>query len=457
MDFGDHFARNGAVIFIAMSEFSAEKAMKAYTVRGGHALHGEVCVPGAKNAALKELVACLLTDEMITLRHVPDISDVRVTLHMLESLGAHISFVDGVVTIDASHVTSGQVTEAFSRKNRIPILLLGPLLHRFQAAVIPALGGDAIGARPVDFHIEALRKMGAEIRIEGDEYHASASMLRGTVIDLPYPSVGATENVMLAAVKARGMTVIRNAAVEPEIMDLAMLLQAMGAIISLDVNRTWVIEGVPILHGADHRVIPDRLVAASFGIAAAVTGGDVFLRDARQVDLLSFLNALRRVGVPYEIAPDGIHFRSSQELKPIVIETDVHPGFMTDWQQSFVILLTQAHGVSIVHETVYEDRFGYTEALQKMGSKIQLHRECLGSKPCRYAQRDYRHSAIILGPTPLHAAQIAMPDIRAGFSYLVAALIADGTSTLTGIEHIERGYEDLIGKMQTLGAEITIS
>ena len=229
----------------------------------------------------------------------------------------------------------------------------------------------------------------------------------------------------------------------------------MGAIISLDVNRTWVIEGVERLHSARHRVIPDRIEAASFAAAAALTGGNVFIRDARQEDLLSFLNALRRMGAPYEVREDGIRFKGAAQLKPIAIETDVHPGFMTDWQQPFVMLLTQANGVSIVHETVYEDRFVYTEGLKRMGARIQLHRECLGSKTCRWINRDYRHSAIISGPTPLHAEDIAIPDLRAGFAYLIAALIAQGTTRLTGVEQLSRGYENIIGKLKTLGAKIT--
>ena len=351
--------------------------------------------------------------------------------------------------VNASSLRSNEVTEAFSRKNRIPILLFGPLLARFGEAKIPALGGCKIGARPVDFHIEALRKMGVEIECNG-AYRAKVTgkRLTGAVIELPFPSVGATENSMLAAVLANGTTIIQNAAVEPEILDLAKLLQSMGAIISLEVNRTWVIEGVERLHGAAHRVIPDRIEAASFAAAAAATGGDVFVKDARQADMLSYLNALRRVGVPFEIAEDGIRVRGRRSadaapLQATTLETDVHPGFMTDWQQPFVMLLTQAAGVSIVHETVYESRFGYTESLVRMGANIQLHRDCLGSKSCRFKNRNQSHSAVIVGPTPLKAADIEIPDLRAGFSYLIAALIADGTSKITGIEHIERGYQDI--------------
>lgn len=433
-----------------------KKSERAVLITGGVPLRGDVRVPGAKNAATKELVASLLADEPVTLENVPRIGDVEVTIGMLKALGARVTAKGGRVKIDASKLKTPRVAEAFNRKNRIPILLLGPLLHRFGKAVIPALGGDVIGARPVDFHLEALKKMGAKIAMEGETVVATATRLTGAVIELPYPSVGATENTMLAAVKAKGKTIIRNAAVEPEIVDLARLLQSMGAIISLEVNRTWVIEGVDALHGATHRVMPDRLVAASFAVAAAITGGDIFIRDAEQESLMAFLNALRRVGVPYEIRENGIRFRAPKKIHPVAIETDVYPGFSTDYQQPFVVLLTQANGVSVVHETVYEDRFGYTEALRSMGAKIQLHKECLGSKACRYMNRDYRHSAIISGPTPLRAAEIVMPDIRAGFSYLIAALIADGTSRLTGVEHIERGYENIIGKLKKLGAKIKV-
>jgi len=431
-------------------------SMKKYIVQGGVPLKGEVTVPGAKNAATKELIACLLSDEPVVLHNVPDIGDVDVTLEMIRALGVKVTQENGTVTVDAGTLKTSRVEEQQRRKNRIPILLLGPLLHRFGEAMIPRLGGCEIGARPVNFHLDALEKMGATIQCTDDGYDAKAKKLHGAVIDLPFPSVGATENIMLAAVLAQGTTTIKNAAVEPEIVDLAALLQAMGAIINLDVNRTWVIEGVASLHGTEHRVIPDRIVAASFLTAAALTGGDVFVRDARQIDLLTFLNALRRANVPFEISEEGIRVTASKQLKPIVLETDVHPGFMTDWQQPFVILLTQADGVSIVHETVYEDRFGYAQALEKMGAKIQLHCECLGGKSCRFHEHDYRHSAVVVGPTPLKAADIEIPDLRAGFSYLIAALIAKGSSTITGVEHIERGYEDIIGRLKKLGAKITV-
>lgn len=433
-----------------------KQATQAYLVRGKQPLKGEVLVSGAKNAATKQLVAGLLTDELVTISNIPKIGDVDATVELLKELGASVKWTDHTIEINASTLKTSEVSAAFSRKNRIPILCIGPLLHRFGEARIPMLGGCKIGARPIDIHLLGFEQMGAKISCEEDCYVIKADQLKGAMIELRFPSVGATENLMLAAVKAKGTTTIANAAIEPEIMDTAKLLQAMGAIIHLEANRTWVIEGVETLHGATHQVLPDRIEAASFGIAAALTGGSVYVRDARQDHLLSFLNALRRVGVPFTIQTDGILFEHAKQYKPIVLETDVHPGFMTDWQQPFVMLLTQANGVSIVHETIFEDRFGYTEALKQMGANIQLHSDCLGSKECRYKHQNYNHSCIISGPTPLKAADIEIPDLRAGFSYVLAALMAEGASRVTGVDHIERGYESIIEKLQKLGADIHV-
>jgi UDP-N-acetylglucosamine 1-carboxyvinyltransferase len=433
----------------------SKKKQPFYIVNGGKPLSGTVTVSGAKNAATKQLVASLLTDEPVVLSNVPDIGDVAATIELIAGLGAKIKRDGHTVAINAKTIKNGDVASAFSRKNRIPILLIGPLLHRFGEARIPMLGGCKIGARPVDIHLDGFKKMGARIECDDDCYVIKADKLNAAMIELPFPSVGATENLMLAAVKAQGTTTISNAAIEPEIMDTAKLLQSMGAIINLEANRTWVIEGVSELNGAEHSVIPDRIEAASFAITAPITGGQVFVQGAAQDHLLSFLNALRRVGVPFVIKPDGILFGSAKKYNPIVLETDVHPGFMTDWQQPFVMLLTQAAGVSIVHETIFEDRFSYTDALKNMGANIQLHSDCLGSKPCRYQHQNFKHSCIVSGPTPLTAADITIPDLRAGFSYILAALMAKGRSNVTGVEHIERGYENIIQKLTDLGADIS--
>ncbi len=431
------------------------KKKSGYIVNGGKPLYGTVAVSGAKNAATKQLVASLLTDENIILNNMPDIGDVEATIELIAGLGVSVKREGQTVTVNAKVIKNGDVASAFSRKNRIPILLIGPLLHRFGEARIPMLGGCKIGARPIDIHLEGFKKMGAKIECEEDCYIVKANKLKAAMIELPFPSVGATENLMLAAVKAEGTTTISNAAIEPEIMDTAKLLQSMGAIINLEANRTWVIQGVSELNGAEHSIIPDRIEAASFGIIAPITEGEVFVKNAKQDHLLSYLNALRRVGVPFVIKPEGILFGSSKKYNPVVLETDVHPGFMTDWQQPFVMLLTQAAGVSIIHETVFEDRFGYTDALKNMGANIQLHSDCLGSKPCRYQHQNFKHSCIVSGPTPLNAANITIPDLRAGFSYILATLMAEGRSYVTGIEHIERGYENIIKKLTDLGADIT--
>jgi UDP-N-acetylglucosamine 1-carboxyvinyltransferase len=307
----------------------------------------------------------------------------------------------------------------------------------------------------VDFHIRALQEMGAQLHDESGNAHLSTERLQGAKIRLDYPSVGATEQVILGAVMAEGVTELSNAAMEPEIMDLIMVLQKMGATISVDVDRVITIAGVRRLRGFDHTAMPDRLEAASWASAALATNGRIFVRHARQVDMMTFLNKFRQVGGDFRATSEGIEFwRAGDQLRSTVIETDVHPGFMTDWQQPFVIVLTQAEGVSIVHETVYEQRFGYVEALNRMGAQIQLYRECLGGLKCRFGQRNYKHSAVIVGPTQLHGAEIHIPDLRAGFSYVIAALTASGVSTLTGTELIQRGYENLNAKLESLGAEI---
>jgi UDP-N-acetylglucosamine 1-carboxyvinyltransferase len=282
----------------------------------------------------------------------------------------------------------------------------------------------------------------------------------GNKIRLDYPSVGATEQVILAAACAEGVTELSNAAIEPEIMDLIMVLQKMGATISVDIDRRITILGRKRLRGFDHYAIPDRLEAASWASAAIATNGRIFVRNARQVDMMTFLNKYRQIGGDFRASEEGIEFmraERTERLRSTALETDVYPGFSTDYQQPFVIALTQASGVSIVHETVYEQRFGYIEALNRMGAQIQLYRECLGPLPCRFGQRNHKHSAVIVGPTPLHGAVIDIPDLRAGFSYVIAALVAEGRSTLLNTHYVERGYENLTGKLLALGAELSES
>ncbi len=428
---------------------------KIYKIKGGKRLKGEITLAGAKNVATKVIIASLLTEEKSIIENVPRIGDVEITLNICESLGVKYRWLEkNVLEIDPSSLNSYQVPLEYSGKNRVPILFFGPLLHKFQKAEIPIVGGCQIGQRPVDFHINGYQLLGAKITYENNIYYASCQKLKGTTIELNYPSVGATENLLLGAVLAEGTTVIRNAAIEPEIEDLVLFLQSMGAIIYQDINRIWIVEGVKRLKGTNFKIMNDRIEAASFASLAIANKGDIFIKGADPRNLLTFLNAIRKVGGNFEYFNDGIRFFGSDNLKGMVVETDVHPGFMTDWQPPFSIVLTQAEGVSIIHETVYENRFGYVSSLNEMGAKIYLFTDCLGSKPCRFNHRDFPHSAIIVGPTKLVGRKLEVPDLRAGFSYLIASLISEGESEISGIEKIERGYENIKERLENIGAEI---
>ncbi len=436
--------------------------MSQITVHGGKPLVGRVDLKGAKNLVTKAMVAALLGETPSVLKDVPHISDVEVVSRLLELHGVIIDFQeDGLMSLDSSNVESARMVDidAHAGSSRIPILFCGPLLHRLGEAFIPDLGGCHIGDRPIDFHLEVLRNFGAVIEKLPTGIRLSApNGLHGAKVALPYPSVGATEQVLLTSVRAEGITELSGAAIEPEIMDLIAILQKMGAIISVDTDRVIRIEGVSRLDGYTHRALFDRNEAASWAAAALATKGDIFVGGARQQEMMTFLNVFRKVGGAFEIEDDGIRFfHPGGDLQPVVIETDVHPGFMTDWQQPLVVALTQAKGLSIVHETVYENRFGFTEALNQMGAQIQIYRECLGGNPCRFGQRNFYHSAVISGPVELKAADIRVPDLRGGFSHMVAALAAQGVSNVSNVQLISRGYEHFIDKLEALGADFTYS
>lgn len=432
-------------------------------INGGSPLKGRIEVAGAKNLVTKVMVASLLGETPSELRNVPDISDVRVVKGLLEVHGVKVEHdtATGTLQLDPSGVESAHMVDidAHAGSSRIPILFCGPLLHRLGEAFIPDLGGCRIGDRPIDFHLEALENFGAVVeKLPAGIRLSAPNGLSGAKMSLPYPSVGATEQVLLTAVMAKGKTELSNAAIEPEIMDLINVLQKMGASITVDTDRVIRIEGVESLSGYTHRALFDRNEAASWASAALATGGDIFVGGAQQPEMLTFLNIFRKVGGAFEIHEDGIRFyHPGGELKPVVIETDVHPGFMTDWQQPLVVALTKANGVSIVHETVYEQRFGFCDALIQMGANIQIHSECLGGHPCRFGQRNFLHSAVISGPTPLHGADIEIPDLRGGFSHLIAALTATGTSRVSNVGIISRGYGDFINKLRQLGADFTMA
>jgi UDP-N-acetylglucosamine 1-carboxyvinyltransferase len=428
---------------------------------GGKPLVGEVSVRGAKNLVTKAMVAALLADTPSTLKSVPAISDVAVVRGLLEAHAVTVTEdVDGELVLDPRGVKSAHFAEidAHAGSSRIPILFCGPLLHQLGEAFIPDLGGCRIGDRPINFHLDALRAFGAELEksYEGIRLKAPQRLV-GAKVDLPYPSVGATEQVLLTAVRAKGVTELTNAAIEPEIIDLIAILQKMGAIIVVEPNRTIVIEGVESLQGYDHRAIADRNEAASWAAAALATRGDIYVRGAKQQDLMTFLNVYRKVGGLFDIDDEGIRFRHpGGAINPVVIETDVHPGFMTDWQQPMVVALTQAEGRSIVHETVYENRFGFTDALVQMGANIEVYKEGIASITRRVPRRPLEQAAVITGPTPLHGANIRVPDLRGGFSHVIAAVTSQGKSEVSNIGIISRGYEHLLQKLDGLGVSFEL-
>ena len=428
---------------------------------GGKPLVGEVSVRGAKNLVTKAMVAALLADTPSTLKGVPAISDVAVVRGLLEAHAVSVTEdADGELVLDPRGVKSAHFAEidAHAGSSRIPILFCGPLLHQLGEAFIPDLGGCRIGDRPINFHLDALRAFGAELEksYEGIRLKAPQRLV-GAKVDLPYPSVGATEQVLLTAVRAKGVTELTNAAIEPEIIDLIAILQKMGAIIVVEPNRTIVIEGVESLQGYDHRAIADRNEAASWAAAALATRGDIYVRGAKQQDLMTFLNVYRKVGGLFDIDDEGIRFRHpGGAINPVVIETDVHPGFMTDWQQPMVVALTQAEGRSIVHETVYENRFGFTDALVQMGANIEVYKEGIASITRRVPRRPLEQAAVITGPTPLHGANIRVPDLRGGFSHVIAAVTAEGSSEVSNIGIISRGYEHLLQKLDGLGVSFEL-
>ncbi|GAB2523032.1 UDP-N-acetylglucosamine 1-carboxyvinyltransferase [Microbacterium petrolearium] len=431
-------------------------------IRGGRPLKGQVDVRGAKNLATKAMVASLLGETPSILRDVPDIRDVEVVRSLLEVHGVHVSAGEepGSLVLDPADAKSAnfEQIDAHAGSSRIPILFCGPLLHLLGQAFIPDLGGCRIGDRPIDFHLDALRKFGAIVDKQPSGIRLSAPEgLHGARIELPYPSVGATEQVLLTAVKAKGVTELRNAAIEPEIMDLIGVLQKMGAIISYEPNRVIFIEGVDELKGYDHRSLFDRNEAVSWACAALVTDGEIFVKGARQYELLTFLNVFRKVGGDFDVTDDGITFRRGETpLKPVMVETDVHPGFMTDWQQPLIVALTQAEGTSVVHETVYENRLGFTHALNQMGADIVVHPNGIDDPKRRVPRRALEQAAVINGPTPLRGADIVVPDLRGGYAYVIAALAAEGTSRVSGVRIIARGYEKFLDKLSALGADFDV-
>lgn len=426
-----------------------------YRIDGGQPVSGRIRGLGAKNFATKAMVAALLAEGKTTLLNTPRIGDVDITCELLAAAGAKLAWPsEGVLEIDASALASADVPVPDSGSNRIPILLLGVLLHRLGAAHVPVVSGCNIGARPVDFHLDAARLFGAEIEIAKEGYRAKRrGPLSACHYRLPYPSVGATESCLFLGVLARGTSIIENVATEPEIIALITLLNAMGARIQLRPNRELVIEGVDRLYATTFEVLGDRIEAASWAALAAATDGDITVDGIDPATLINFFGPFNAVGGGVAIeGPRSIRFFRRRPLKSIVLETDVFPGFATDWQQPFAVMLTQASGTSIIHETVYERRFDYLEALAALGARTQIETHCLGSVACRFRGRDFPHSAIIQGPTKLRSEGLSLevPDLRAGLAYVMAAALAEGETTITGVPRVERGYGALAERTRGL-------
>lgn len=459
------FQKNGfRTLYQADFFYLIRNTMDLLKIKGIKPLQGQIKASGAKNAMTKLLVASLLSDKKCTFRNVPNIGDVEITVNLCREIGSEVHWdkKTQVLEICTPELKTSYVPQRYSGSNRIPILMIGALLGRTdEDIIVPTIGGDLIGSRPVDLHIHALQKLGArieyrEMKKEGAYFAQAHQGLKGTIITLNYPSVGATENTILAAVRAKGTTLIKNAAIEPEIIDIILFLQKLGANIMVDVDRTICIQQANEFHEVEHTVMTDRNEVASYAMAAISTKGKVFIEGAEHLNMIAFLNKLRELGGGFQIKQNGIEFFYEKELQGGVhLETDVHPGFMTDWQQPFVVLLTQANGSSIIHETVYENRFGYTHMLRQMGADIQLFTQCLGGKQCRFASSDHHHSLVVKGPTPLKAKDISIPDLRAGFAYVMAALLSPEVTTISNVDFLDRGYEDLVGKLTSLGADIT--
>lgn len=414
--------------------------MAEFKIQGGLKLQGEVEVSGAKNATLPILAATLLTEEKSTLNNVPDISDVHSFLEIMESLGAEITFKNGTVTVDPAKLKPASLENKLIKQMRASILLLGPLLARFNEAQLAFPGGCVLGKRSVHAHIHALSGLGAELVENTEMIHLKTDGLKAAKVIMAEASVTATENAIMAAVAASGTTEIRWAAMEPHVQDLCNMLVDMGAKIEGIGTHTLVIQGGEELHGANHTIIPDYLEAGTLALAAVLTNGSVKLKNCPTEQLDSFWQKLEEVGAKFTLHKDSVEIHEHNGLHAIEqLKTAVYPGFATDLQAPFVVLLTQCQGVSKVHETLFEGRLNYLEELKRMGANAELQNP---------------QQAIIKGPAPLRASTVKSCDIRAGAAVVLAALIADGESTVTDIVYIERGYEKLGEKLRSLGAKI---
>ena len=415
-------------------EFNMEKLK----IAGGYPLKGTIKVSGAKNSAVALIPATILAESPVKIEGLPDISDVQMLKSLLEEIGGHVSFIDGEMTVDPSQMISMPLPNGKVKKLRASYYLMGAMLGRFKKAVIGLPGGCHLGPRPIDQHIKGFEALGARVTNEQGAIYLRADELRGARIYLDVVSVGATINIMLAAVRAKGQTVIENAAKEPEIIDVATLLTNMGAKIKgagTDVIR---IDGVDTLHGCMHTIIPDRIEAGTFMILGAAAGEGVLIDNVIPHHLESLTAKLREMGVPIEVGDEQIFIGKSTDLKPVDVKTLVYPGFPTDLQQPITVLLTKSSGSSVVTDTIYSARFKHIDELRRMNANIKVE----------------GRSAIINGPSDLQGAKVKASDLRAGAALVIAGLLAEGITEVTGLEHIDRGYSGLVEKLNGLGATI---
>ncbi|HMS22672.1 MAG TPA: UDP-N-acetylglucosamine 1-carboxyvinyltransferase [Candidatus Levybacteria bacterium] len=435
--------------------------MKKYIINGGRKLSGEVTISGAKNIALKAIVAACLTQEKVVIRNIPKISDVYNMLDLVKSIGGVVTIDDHTVTIEAGKLSTFTIPLEAGAKTRTSTLFLAPLLARAKEAIIPNPGGCRIGARPIDRIVDGLEKMNVEILYNSEDgyFHAKTQGLKGTIYRFSKNSHTGTETMILTAVLADGKTVIQNAALEPEVDSLIELLNMMGARVTRKEGKEIEIIGVSELHGAEYTLPQDRNEVATFAIASILTGGDIFIQDVDLKSLDAFINECKKAGVSVEVRGSDIRFYRTGDILPTNITTNPHPGFMTDWQGVWALLMTQANGTSYIHETVYENRFGYMKELNKMGAEISFVNPDMGNYDEIYnfnydPKQEYHQKIEIKGPTALHNAVLSMSDLRAGATLVLASLIASGTSVIYGIEQVQRGYEKFDERLKMLGADI---
>ncbi len=414
--------------------------MEKIIVRGGRRLGGTVKVEGAKNAVLPVIAASLLaSDGKSIIRDVPTLSDVYTINEVLRCLNAEVVFKDNCVTVDASRELKVEAPFEYVRKMRASVLVMGSLLARNGRARVALPGGCAIGSRPIDQHLKGFEAMGAKVKVGNGFIEAEVDgRLRGAKVYLDFPSVGATENIMMAAVLAEGTTVLENVAKEPEIVDLANFLNKMGAKVKGAGTGTIKIEGVDMLFGADHAIIPDRIEAGTFMVAAAITGGDVLVQGAVPEHLTSLIAKMEEMGVKITEEQDGIRVMGSDDLKAVDIKTMPHPGFPTDMQSQMMALLLQAKGTSMITETVFENRFMHVEEFRRMNGDIKIE----------------GRSVVMNGPTSLQGAEVAATDLRAAAALILSGLVAEGVTRVTELKHLDRGYVDFHEKLAGLGADI---